>query len=49
MIGASGASAGILDAYVLLFPRARIRTLAFFPFILQIIRIPAIVLLASGF
>lgn len=45
MIGASGAIAGILGAYLLLYPRARIHTLIFFGFFIEIIRIPAFVVI----
>jgi membrane associated rhomboid family serine protease len=41
-IGASGAIAGLLGAYMLLFPRARIRTLVFLIFYIQIVDLPAI-------
>ena len=42
MIGASGAISGVLGAYILLFPRARVRTLLFFGFFWQVVRIPAV-------
>ncbi|MBI5212710.1 MAG: rhomboid family intramembrane serine protease [Nitrospirae bacterium] len=42
MIGASGAVSGILGAYILLFPHARVSTLLFFGFFWQIVRIPAV-------
>jgi len=45
MIGASGAVAGILGAYLLLFPRARIHTLVFFGFFITVIRLPAILVI----
>jgi len=45
MIGASGAIAGILGAYLLLYPRARVHTLIFFGFFVEIIRIPAFVVI----
>ncbi len=41
-IGASGAIAGVMGAYVLLFPRSRIITLIFLVIIIQIVEIPAI-------
>ncbi|MEO7804622.1 MAG: rhomboid family intramembrane serine protease [Actinomycetota bacterium] len=44
-IGASGAVAGLLGAYIVLFPRARITTLAFIFFF----RIPAVVVLGLWF
>ena len=40
-LGASGAISGVLGSYVVLFPKARIVTLAFFGFIFRLIRIPA--------
>lgn len=44
-IGASGAIAGVLAAYMVLFPQARINTLIFFfPFI-RVVRVPAILLI----
>jgi membrane associated rhomboid family serine protease len=45
MVGASGAISGILGAYLVLFPFARVKTLVFLGFLITIIRIPAIVLL----
>lgn len=45
MIGASGAIAGILGAYMILYPKAKVRTLIFLGFFITIIRIPAVVLL----
>jgi len=47
-IGASGAIAGVLGAYLLLFPYSRVRTLVIFIFI-TIIRIPAYFLLGFWF
>ena len=44
-VGASGAVAGVLGAYVFLFPRARIRTLLFVFVFVQVISLPAIILL----
>ncbi len=49
MIGASGAIAGILGAYLILFPRAKILTLFFFFYFIQIIKIPAMILLGLWF
>lgn len=40
-LGASGAISGVLGSYVVLFPKARIVTLAFFGFIFRLIKIPA--------
>ncbi|MFZ3122645.1 MAG: rhomboid family intramembrane serine protease [Thermodesulfovibrionales bacterium] len=45
MIGASGAVAGVLGAYVLLFPHARVHTLIFFGFFIQVIKIPALIVI----
>lgn len=45
MIGASGAVSGILGAYLLLFPHARIHTLVFFGFFVNVIRLPAILVI----
>jgi membrane associated rhomboid family serine protease len=47
MIGASGAVSGVLGAYLLLYPHARILTLVTFGFFVQFIRVPA--LLVIGF
>jgi membrane associated rhomboid family serine protease len=44
-LGASGAIAGVLGAYFLLFPRARVNTLVFLGFFITTIRIPAWLLL----
>jgi membrane associated rhomboid family serine protease len=49
-IGASGAIAGVLGAYILLYPRARILTLVpVFIFFLPIIMLPAWVVIAAWF
>lgn len=45
MIGASGAVSGVLGAYLLLFPRARIHTLVFFGFFMQVIQVPALIVI----
>lgn len=42
MIGASGAVSGVLGAYIILFPHARIHTLVFLGFFVQVVRLPAI-------
>jgi membrane associated rhomboid family serine protease len=47
-VGASGAIAGVLAGYLLLFPGARVVTLVFFIFI-EVIRIPAIILIGFWF
>src|SRR3989449_11717774 len=49
LIGASGAIAGVLGAYLVLFPRARIRSLAFIGFFFTTVAIPAIVFLPLWF
>jgi len=48
IIGASGAIAGVLGAYLFLFPYSRIRTAVIF-FLITIIRIPALYLLGFWF
>ena len=45
MVGASGAVSGVLGAYLVLFPFARVKTLVFIVIFVTIIRIPALVLL----
>lgn len=49
MIGASGAIAGVLGAYLVLFPRARILSLVPIIFIFTLIEIPAMVFLLFWF
>lgn len=49
MVGASGAIAGILGAYFILHPRAKILTLIFFFFFIHLVRIPAIIFLGFWF
>jgi membrane associated rhomboid family serine protease len=48
-IGASGAIAGVLGAYALLFPKARVLTLIFIIFFVTLVEIPALILLALWF
>ena len=48
-IGASGAIAGVLGAYLLLFPRARVRTLVPLIFIYTTIHLPAVIVLGGWF
>jgi membrane associated rhomboid family serine protease len=48
-IGASGAVAGVLGAYALLHPRARVLTLVFIIFLVTVIEVPAFVLLGIWF
>jgi len=45
MIGASGAISGILGAYLMLFPRARVYTLLFFGYFVQVVKIPAAIVI----
>lgn len=49
MIGASGAIAGVLGAYLILFPRARIVSLVPIIFIFTLVEIPAIIFLGFWF
>ncbi len=49
MIGASGAIAGLLGAYLILYPTARVRTLVFLIFYITIISVPAWVILSIWF
>lgn len=49
MIGASGAIAGVLGAYLILFPRARVASLAPILFIFTLIELPAVIFLAFWF
>ena len=49
MVGASGAIAGVLGAYLVLFPRARILSLVPILFIFTLIEIPAVVFLLFWF
>ena len=48
-VGASGASAATLGAYLVLYPRARITSLVFLGFFYQLINVPAIIVLAFWF
>lgn len=48
-IGASGAIAATLGAYLVLFPRARITSLVFLVFFYQLIRVPALIVLGFWF
>ena len=47
-LGASGAIAAVLGAYLVLFPRARVLTLVFF-FLITLVELPAVVVLAAWF
>jgi len=48
-IGASGAIAGVLGAYLLLFPGAEIQTLVFLGFFVRLVRLPALLFLGLWF
>jgi len=45
MVGASGAVAGVLGAYLFLFPQSRVRTLIFLGLFITIVQLPAIVVI----
>ena len=49
LVGASGAIAATLGAYLVLFPGARIETLVFLGFFYQLMRVPAVVVLGFWF
>ena len=49
VIGASGAIAAVLGAYLVLYPRARVLSLIYFGLFFQLIRVPAIALLGFWF
>jgi membrane associated rhomboid family serine protease len=49
MIGASGAISGVLGAYLLLFPRARVLVIIPLGFIAQAVRLPALIVLGLWF
>lgn len=49
IIGASGAIAGVLGAYLMLFPYSRILTLVFFFFFIRLIQLPALLILGLWF
>lgn len=49
MIGASGAIAGVLGAYLVLYPAARVLTLVFLFFIIRVVAIPAAYVLGFWF
>jgi membrane associated rhomboid family serine protease len=48
-LGASGAIAGVLGGYILLFPRARVVTVIFIVFFFTIVELPALVILGFWF
>ena len=45
LVGASGAVAGVIGGYILLFPRARVLTIIFIVFFFTLIELPALVVL----
>jgi membrane associated rhomboid family serine protease len=49
IIGASGAISGVLGAYLLLFPRARVLTLVLLPFFFTTLQVRAMLLLLLWF
>ena len=49
MVGASGAIAGVMGAYFVLYPRSRILTLVFILFFIQLVEVPAIFFLGIWF
>ncbi|NPV73078.1 MAG: rhomboid family intramembrane serine protease [Pelotomaculum sp.] len=49
LIGASGAIAGVLGAYLILFPGARVLTLIFVFIFIQVVPIPAVIFLGIWF
>jgi membrane associated rhomboid family serine protease len=48
-LGASGAIAGVLGAYVLLYPRARVLTAVIIVIFIELVRIPAIIVIGLWF
>ncbi len=48
-VGASGAIAGVMGAYLVLYPKARIRSVVFFFYFIRIMEIPALILLGLWF
>jgi membrane associated rhomboid family serine protease len=49
LVGASGAIAGVLGGYILLYPRARVLTLVFIIFLVTLFELPAVVVLGLWF
>ncbi len=45
MVGASGAVSGVLGAYILLYPMARIHTLVFLGFFITVLQVPALIVI----
>jgi membrane associated rhomboid family serine protease len=48
-IGASGAIAGVLGAYIVLFPKARVQTLIFLGYFARVAQLPALLVLGFWF
>ncbi|MCH8126235.1 rhomboid family intramembrane serine protease [candidate division KSB1 bacterium] len=49
MVGASGAISGVLGAYFLKFPKAKVKVLIIFIFFIQVISVPAVIVLGFWF
>ena len=49
MVGASGAIAGVLGAYFIRFPGARVHVLMFLFFFIRVVRVPAVIVLGFWF
>ena len=49
VIGASGAIAAVLGAYLVLYPRARVQSLVFLGFFYQLLEVPAVIILGIWF
>ena len=49
MIGASGAVSGVLGAYLVLFPFARVKTLLVIIILIKVVELPAVLLLSLWF
>ncbi|MFQ5815347.1 MAG: rhomboid family intramembrane serine protease, partial [Candidatus Hydrothermarchaeaceae archaeon] len=48
-LGASGAIAGVLGAYLIMFPRAKVHTIVFFGYFIRWVRLPAVIVLGFWF
>ncbi len=49
LVGASGAIAGVLGAYFVLYPRAHVVTLLVLPLFVQVVKLPAVLFLGIWF
>ena len=49
MVGAGGAVAGVMGAYLVLYPRSRVLTVVLVPFFLELVEIPALFFLGVWF